>query len=208
MRRILIILLLISTFYSCYRLEGDFLTNFPDNSGKNKVKMNGYYYYVGSQAKSIYDSITNENIGRQELYWITPLVLYKNGLVYFRYRGITEDKTYSDKLHSLSLPHNKLNNYWNAENNKKIKLKKYCINWGLYRLEEDSIFIEYYDRSWSNIVLRSNKLVLHKLNGVIINDSTIEITRHWGNKQIYHFNKNETKPDSMCFLKLMNKNKD
>jgi hypothetical protein len=190
---------------SCIRLAEDFKIKSSNSTLSNRIKLNGYYYYSTNIPRPLYDSSSKKIIGRQNYYWIIPLVFYEDGLAYFQYRGTIENKIYNDSNYYMSLPHTNLKHSWNQELNSKLRSKKDVIGWGRYEIKEDSIFIEYYDRAWENTILRSNKLVVDNLKGIILNDTTLLITRHWGQKELFHFIESEKKLSPTNVKRLINR---
>ena len=207
--RYLIILLIPLLFSACVSLGENTTIDFPLNNQADNIRLNGYYYYADCDDFSVWNDSTKRYEKNHKQYKVTPLIFYRNGLVYTKRRGIWEDSVCTNNDdYQESLPHTNLMNIFIKQNNTSLKTKKDCIGWGMYNIHGDSVYIEYYNRAWQHIGTRSNKLLLTELYGQILNDSTILISgKIYPPNHEFHFVSSTSKPDSLYFTSIMKKQK-
>lgn len=198
MKAILIIILFCS---SCVILVDK--VNFIDVKDTEKIKFNGYYFYSLGMPKYERDSISKDNKTKTIYNNIVPIVFYKNGLAFYKRRGIIEKQEYTDKGPYSSLPHNELNNYWTSINEHSCKTKKDLVGWGNYYIKGDSLIIDYYDYKFQHPGLTSNKLILNRVYGEIIDDSIIQININEYLTYKLYFVENSNIPDYEKFRNEM-----
>jgi hypothetical protein len=190
-------ILIILFFTSCISLVDKIDTNNFVNT--DDLKYNGYYFYVSGIPKYEADSTSFEKKIKTEYKNITPIIFYKNGLVFFKRRGVTENEKLIDDLPYRSLPHDLLNKKLIEIDENSCKTKRDLVGWGNYHVKGDSLKISYYDYKFQHPGWTSNKLILKRINGNIINDSIVEIRIYSNHTEKFYFTESDNIPDSEAF---------
>lgn len=185
--KIKLYIIFILFFNSCNIIHNkSYLEKLDLNKNAINLKLNGYYYSEGEMEIIVTSNFNNENSNseKKKIKFLEVFFLYENGLIlklpnikyntkYYCSKNLNSDNNY-EYLHSIVL--DMVNSHFSDDkkikrncdfNTKNIQFK------GIYKSNEDSIKLQYYD---SRRISRWNSgWFLQEFNGKIINDSTFSI---------------------------------
>jgi hypothetical protein len=193
---------------SCNRISQPLTYTYPISQQDISLRLNGYYSF-DTIAYRYYKTQADSSSKYAKHHVMYSFILYGDGTCYFKLGGTTgaiiENEEKGLDSSKMNLVYEKYEQGLRrfSEDGEHTSTAK-TMDWGTYKVIGDSIYIETYDREWYAIGWSSNKFApVHKFKGIIINDSTFEITyferRDLGNAEIgsYNFHSYCCKPDSI-----------
>jgi hypothetical protein len=173
LRILIIILVLVTT--SCVSIynKTSLQVDKIQNADNSLLRLDGYFF--------------TENVDSS----LTPMILYSNGYMHeiFSYDGVSPHDSIKTRLQSdkYFYPIDKKHGIW---------------GWGIWWLQNDSIFIEQYCNYTGDYDIRYRKgIIKDNLTFIITNDSSVHQTPTVRlDRRIYKFEKLESKPDSVNYI--------